>query len=401
MDGRFMNRDLRIALTGLGLLALALGIGRFLLTPLLPLMHEQLGVSLVGGGWMASLNNLGYLIGSLGCALVALRHHIALRVALVVVALSTLGMGLVDSMPLWFTLRLVTGIASAVLVVHGISFALTRLSNRKRRSREALVFTGTGIGIVVSGIFVAVLKPAGLTAAVGWIVFGCVGLVVAGTVWRTLTLAPATDSKKTASRYAPSGPAWSLVVCYALLGFSYIIPATFLPIIAGQQLHRPLLREWFWPLYGSATILATLLLSWLPEHVSRRRALAVCCTSLTAGILLVLLWPTVAGFILGTIMIGGVTMPVVLLVMGEARRLAPSSPTRLIAVLTAGFSIGQMIAPLLAGWLAQSENSFNLPLTLAAVASGVAIALNLVGELSKLRIQKNPTACTCSSNCQL
>ncbi|EQD69563.1 membrane protein containing DUF1228, partial [mine drainage metagenome] len=74
-----MNPNLRIALTGMILLAIALGIGRFLLTPLLPVMQADAGLSLVGGGWLASVNNLGYLAGALLCIVVALPQRQALR----------------------------------------------------------------------------------------------------------------------------------------------------------------------------------------------------------------------------------------------------------------------------------------------------------------------------------
>ena len=40
-----MRSPLRFALTGMTLLAIALGIGRFLLTPLLPIMQADAGLS--------------------------------------------------------------------------------------------------------------------------------------------------------------------------------------------------------------------------------------------------------------------------------------------------------------------------------------------------------------------
>jgi MFS family permease len=50
---------------GLGSLAAAMGIGRFAFTPILPLMQQANGVTLSEGGWLASANYLGYLVGAL------------------------------------------------------------------------------------------------------------------------------------------------------------------------------------------------------------------------------------------------------------------------------------------------------------------------------------------------
>src|SRR2546430_13524654 len=55
----------RVALAGLAALAVAMGIGRFAFTPLLPMMQDDAGISLAQGGYLASANYLGYLAGAL------------------------------------------------------------------------------------------------------------------------------------------------------------------------------------------------------------------------------------------------------------------------------------------------------------------------------------------------
>lgn len=372
-----MRTDTRSILTTLTVLAVALGIGRFVLTPLIPLMRDDAGLSLVTGGWLASLNNVGYLVGALGCTVLALPQRPALRYALLASALLTLGMGLTETRALWLLLRGLTGIASAVLMVHGIAFGMARLRHDSPRLLEPLIFTGPGVGIIASGLLVAALQPLGLHSATAWCGFGVLALLAVAACWRSLA-APADEGHAAHQARPASGPVWTLVAVYALLGFAYVIPATFLPVIADQQLHLPWLREWFWPLYGAASVLATLALPWLPAAWSRRDGLAVCCASMGAGIVLCLLWPTLPGLLLGTVLIGSATMPVVLLVMGEARALGVRDPTRLIAVLTAAFSVGQIAGPPLAAWLAERQHGFAAPLLLAALAAALALALTRV-----------------------
>ena len=73
MEGMTSTDDARreppawaLGLAGLLSLAVAMGIGRFAFTPLLPLMQEE-GLALADGGRLASSNYAGYLHGALSC----------------------------------------------------------------------------------------------------------------------------------------------------------------------------------------------------------------------------------------------------------------------------------------------------------------------------------------------
>src|SRR5438093_3374759 len=67
-----------VALAGFAALAVAMGIGRFAFTPILPMMQADTGLSVAAGGWLASANYLGYLAGSVA----ALRMHPAPETAI-------------------------------------------------------------------------------------------------------------------------------------------------------------------------------------------------------------------------------------------------------------------------------------------------------------------------------
>ncbi|HUG57058.1 MAG TPA: YbfB/YjiJ family MFS transporter, partial [Candidimonas sp.] len=49
-----------LSLAGFIALAVAMGIGRFAFTPMLPMMQNDSGLGLAEGGWLASANYLGY-----------------------------------------------------------------------------------------------------------------------------------------------------------------------------------------------------------------------------------------------------------------------------------------------------------------------------------------------------
>lgn len=376
-----MNRELRTALVGMTILALALGIGRFVLTPLLPLMQADDGLTLVAGGWLASTNMLGYLLGALLCALRPLPPRLSLRIGAIGVALATLGMGPTTSVGIRLSWRFAAGVASAALVVHGIAWSMARLRAAGRPWLEHVVFSGTGVGIVGSGLLVAAVRPLGASSSALWVLFGAITVMLFAWTWRRLgeDEAPAASSASASSRAAlPSGSTWTLVAMYGLLGFAYTIPAAFLPLIAERQLHLPALREWFWPLFGVAMTVSTLALRWLPARVDNRTVLAACSVSLAGGMLLSVGGHGVAALVLATLLIGIATMPVVMYTMREARLLAPRNPVRLVAALTTTFGVGQAAGPAFAAWLAARTGGFDLPLIVGAAASVAGMLCMLV-----------------------
>src|SRR5690348_5017865 len=97
------------AWVGLLGLASAMGIGRFSLTPILPLMQRDLGTTLAQGGWFAGANYLGYLIGAIICMKAPPRPTIAIRAGLIGCAIFTLAMGVTNSLPLWIIWRVLAG----------------------------------------------------------------------------------------------------------------------------------------------------------------------------------------------------------------------------------------------------------------------------------------------------
>src|SRR5260221_1437279 len=83
---RMMDRYRHIALSGLAALAVAMGIGRFAFTPILPMMQQDAGLTLAQGGWLASANYVGYLAGGLTAVALRIGPARAIRLGLALVA---------------------------------------------------------------------------------------------------------------------------------------------------------------------------------------------------------------------------------------------------------------------------------------------------------------------------
>lgn len=378
-----MRSPWRDALTGMIVLAAGLGIGRFAFTPLLPLMQADAGLSVLDSGWLASVNNVGYLAGAVLCTAVALPQRSSLRTGLVLLALVTACMGLTMAFPLWLALRFLAGVAAALLMVHGIAWCTGRLRARQNTRLEPVLFSGPGIGIAITGALVAAVHAPELDSARWWLVFGAVGIAAAALAWRGLRV-PGVVAKASAADPVAGlgGKALPLLCIYGLFGFSYIIPAIFLPLIVRTQLHMQTLGEWLWPIYGLSAALAVLGMSALPSPRSNYAALAGCAVTLLSGILLIVLHPQPGGLIVGTVLLGAMMLPGVMFTMREANRIAGRNPARLIAALTTSFSIGQITGPLVAAALATRFHGFTIPLALAA---GVAVLAMIASAATGFR----------------
>lgn len=350
-----------VALAGLAALAVAMGIGRFAFTPILPMMQEDAGLDVIHGGWLASANYLGYLLGALWAAAKRVRAAVAIRASLAAIGLSTLAMGLTDSFVLWCVLRLIAGAASAWALIQVSSWCLERLALLGRPMLGGTVFAGVGTGIAVAGMICLALMHMRASSAQAWVVLGVLALAV------TVLLLPVIGTRAAPVGGPKAGPppapqswyrdadALKLVVCYGIYGFGYIIPATFVPAMARQAIPDPAVFGWSWPVFGAAAALSTLLAAAMSRVIGKRRLWMLCHLIMAVGVAVPALWTGIAGIMIAALCVGGTFMAVTLVALQEARALvetnAGTNATGLIAAMTAAFAAGQIAGPLSVGWL--------------------------------------------------
>src|SRR5690348_12833512 len=108
---------MNVAIIGLAALVVAMGIGRFAFTPLLPMMQADSGLTLAQAGYLAAANYIGYLAGALW-AMRPVRSDVAIRGSLLAIGGATLAMGVTHGLAAWILWRMVAGVASAWALVH-------------------------------------------------------------------------------------------------------------------------------------------------------------------------------------------------------------------------------------------------------------------------------------------
>jgi MFS family permease len=221
-------------LAGLLALAIAMGIGRFAFTPLLPLMLHDGLLDLPEASWLASANYLGYWLGAMGCALQpvlwrrwgrpALEPTAMVRFGLAATVLLTLGMAL-PWPAAWGLWRGLAGVASALVFVYVSGWCLARLSELGAPALAGVIFVGPGLGIAVSGFAVTAMVTLDLRAAAGWVCFALLALALTLLAWPRLqgaVKAPAGAAPDDSP--PPRGVIAALTLAYGLAGFGYTSP---------------------------------------------------------------------------------------------------------------------------------------------------------------------------------
>ena len=367
-----------VLLAGALTLAVAMGIGRFAFTPLLPLMMRDGQLDAAGGAELAAANYLGYLVGALSAGRLAGQPLHLVRWCLPAIAVLTAAAGLVHSPLAWSLLRFGAGVGSAWAMVGISAWSLTLLAQRGQSGLGGLVFTGVGAGITLAGLMVWWAVAASASAL--WLLFGVAAVLLSGLVaWlvrgatgpgsgsgsttantavsaAASTAASTPISSKTSRQPSPNTPlpsgSWPLVICYATFGFGYILPATFLPAMARALLDDPRSFGLVWPVFGLAALASVLLTrrwvaAWPPVRVW-----AVCQFLMAAGVALPLLSHSAWAVALAALLVGGTFVLATVIAMQLARALAPQQPAPLLARMTAAFALGQMAGPLLVRALA-------------------------------------------------
>ena len=363
---------LRIALSGLIALSVAMGIGRFAFTPLLPMMLHDGVIDLTAGGWLATANYLGYFIGALLCMVLRGSATRFIRIGLAATVLLTLGMGLWQSPGLWLVLRTLAGIASACTFVFASGWCLQRLAQLQAPALGGIIYCGPGLGILLTGLATSAMVSHHWKASYGWLSYALLAMLLTAFVWRTFA-GPAVSLTPAAAVSPQALPPAQIVrqtrgltIAYALAGFGYIITATFLPVIARQALPGSSWPDLFWPLFGICVSLGAWLATHLPVHWDNRLLLAACYLLQAAGILIGVASPSVFGFALGSILLGLPFTAITLFAMRDARRLRGDQARSLMGLLTATYGIGQIVGPPLATRLVQGSGSFTSSLCVAA-----------------------------------
>jgi predicted MFS family arabinose efflux permease len=378
----------RVLLGGVCCLVIAMGIGRFAYTPLLPAMQRATGFGNEMAGLIASSNYLGYFLGALATTLIPahLDRRLLLRISLVASVLSTGAMAWSEATTVWLALRFVSGVASAGVFVIAGTLVMQSLQASGSESRMGVHFSGVGTGISLSGLLLAQAGGA-LGWQGGWTALALVCAALLPLCWVipkppqvvvTAATVTAESGAKPASAAAPLPlivfPMSLLTAAYFFEGLGYIVSGTFLVAIVKSAPGLSAFGEYVWVAVGLAAAPSAMVWSAVMKKTGPLKALIAAHLIQALGIVLPALSGSLAAALGAAITFGGTFVGITLLAFNLAARIAPAQSGRLIGTLTAAFGLGQILGPVAAGFIAGNGRGFDVPL----FAAGATVALGAV-----------------------
>ena len=361
-------------------LMMAMGIGRFALTPQLPHLLSEGQIDLTAAGLIAAANYLGYFVGAVDAMFSRRPAQVRSRLqgGLWLCVLLTLASFWSHGFWSHLLLRFGTGVASAwvLVMITALSQPLAVAAGRPRLG--ALVFAGPGLGIFLTGMLALGSNLLGQTSATLWLVYAAVGLVMLLGILPFLPRPAAPAASAPVDAGTAHRGIGRLGLVYGLYGLGYIIPATFLSQMASAQFQGQWQADLFWPCFGLAAASGVVLVSLRRHNPNATRHWLMATLWLQAAGVFACLLGSGTGLALGVLLCGGPFLACMQLVMQRSRELAPHATQRNAGLLTACFAIGQLAGPLLAA--ASSHYSGSLQPGLIVAGSGLLIAGALSGS---------------------
>jgi len=363
-------------LAGVAAVALAIGVARFALTPVAPLMLAS-GV-LPGFGALARMamaNYLGNLVGTVVCVTLIPRHVQlrALRVAAVMIVGVTAAMAWPTAWLPWPLLRALAGLAGAVVFVSATSIVLSGLNSRNAATGTTRLYLGIGTGIALAAL--VVMPATGWRSA--WLYLATLAVVLAFPACRWLRQPPPGAGARSLDdpwrrlpepRRRSAAAMTALCTAFFLEGLGYIVTGTFLPAMPGA-----LPGGQIWLVAGLAAVPSCALWGRLVSRYSLARVLPVAFAVQAAGIALPAMVASPLAGLLSAVAFGGTFAAVVAMLFAWGGMLPGGPSPRSVGIMACCYGAGQVLGPLLAG----SGIHTALLLGAAAVASAIAPLLFL------------------------
>lgn len=377
----------QVMLGGICGLVLTIGLARFAYTPLLPALQAQTGLTDAAAGGLAAVNYAGYIVGALVAAWmddVRWRHR-CYSWGLGLAVLSTAAMAWTSWMPAWALWRFLGGLCGASGMLLGSGLVLGWLMQQGRRPELGVFFMGIGLSVVLTALGAWALALYLPVWSDQWWAFAVCGLVFLLPAWRWR---PPVPMVRAAAAPGPSAPQasrrWLLTMglAYFAAGWGFVISATFTvamverePALAGQGALA-------WALVGLAALPAVFVWDRVARRLGGQRALLLAFALQTLSLVLPALSGSLFAALAGAVGYGATFIGIVSLTLALVGRRAPHNPGKAMARLTLSYGAAQMIAPVVAGAMAQATGSFKgaLWLTACVMALGMALLATLPSD---------------------
>jgi len=369
-----------ILIGGVCSLILAMGIARYSFTPMIPFMVDQMDMSESLAGWLAGWNYIGYLVGLFMVWL--LNDYRAkdyfYRYGLVIAVFTTAIMGLHDNSLIWYMSRFFAGVSTALVFMLGTGLIVNWLNRHGHDENLGIHFSGLGLGIVLGALIVdyaANSLMGGLSWKGQWFALAGFGLIF---LIPAMLLMPFPDQEQLAEfaqrnskRADEPSQKWLLMmtVAYICAGFSNTINVTFTSLLTENIPLRNLgTMMWIW--VGLAAAPAPIIWEKIAQKVGYLFSIRIAFIINIISNLLMIFFQNEGMVTVSALLFGFSFMGIVSLTLKMIAYKYRYRATNIMAQLTLGYCLAQILSPIITGIIAEKTGSFSLPLY---IVSGIMI----------------------------
>jgi MFS family permease len=296
-----------------------------------------------------------------------------------------------DNRVVWYASRFFAGVTSATGFMLGTGLIINWLHHHGHKQELGVHFIGLGLGIVVSALVVDATTLVPMIAEnwrLQWLVLAGVGFLLMIPAMFLLPL-PKEDEIEM-SRLDNLGKKdnlpstkWLVLVsaAYFCAGFSNTVNVTFTSLIAELQ---PLegLGELVWLVVGLAATAASLFWDRFSRVIGNLNALKIAFALNVVGNIVLSMSVNLYTTVAAAVLFGFTFMGIVSLTLSTVGKRYGRKATQVMAQLTLGYCIAQIISPIMSGIIAEATGNFRLPLYIVSgiMVTGMLLLLALRGE---------------------
>ena len=367
-----MNKTNNVAiliLTGIAALTIAVGIGRFSYTPILPYMISELNLTTTEAGLIASSNYLGYLLGSLIPIFPQFPKNIRsiFIYSIFISIISLFAMGLTNTFEVFILIRFIHGIFSAFVLILGTSLIVSHVQKKGKIFLGTAHFSGVGLGMALSAIVVSYLGFLNFTWDELWFSIGILAIILSFQIIKFTPIQKAEVKYNLKSKNKTSLGFSLITISYGLYGFGYVAFGTFISTMSRLTPGLEKTEPYVWFVVGVTGIPSVFFWNWFGSKIGNDIGLFLANLILGLGVLFSVLINNEFGIFISCILFGLSFVPITSMCLLEGQKRFSGSFIVSTAILTFSFSIGQMIGPYLSGLLTDYYNSFFFSMIISGI----------------------------------
>jgi len=374
----------RVYFSGICSLIVTVGVARFSYSLLLPIMQDNAGLTESSGGWLATTNYMGYMLGvMLAASLNNLHHKYYLhRVYLILSIITSAAMVVTTDIITWAVLRFIAGVCASGGMIIASGLILKWLVKNNHRAELGIHFSGVGLSIIVTSLLVETMLAMSASWQQQWLALSVMATIVAIPAWLWMPHPSLNGQMENGVKDNPPSKAFTLMMllAYFCAGYGFVVSSTFIVDIVENVDELQGLGGLAFILIGLAATPAALIWDRIARRIGYLKALLAAYILQAVGIILPALNDTLPAVVISGLLFGGTFIACVSLVLTMAGKFFPSNPAKFMGTMTLSFGVAQIIAPVCTGYIAEAFGNYNIGLYLSATIMmiGAGIVLRLL-----------------------